>query len=122
VRVVGELLGREGQREIDLRAEAIGGAGGEDPDHGVRPPVDADVAADEVAVAAEPLLPHAVGEDDDVLPAGHALLRQKVAAEEHGVARHGQEPRRRDMGTHLLGRAAAGQADVAAGPGAEVLE
>ena len=122
VEVVVDLLGGESEGHVQVVHDPVGGPGSEDPHHGVGLAVQPDLTADDVAVGPEPLLPEAMGQDEDLIPAHLAFLGQEVAAQEEAVPHHRHEPRGRELCSSLVRAIADGQAHVPAGPGVQVLE
>lgn len=74
----------DGQREVL----------GEDPDHGVRSRVDAELASDDVGISSELLEPESVREDDLLVIAALHLFLEKDATHHGPDAKEGKEGRR----------------------------
>jgi hypothetical protein len=122
VEFVIDLLGFEGERDIHLALDAIGGAGCENADDGILLAVESKLLADDVFVAAEAVLPEAIGEDGYVLLAKLAFLGEKIAAEQHRLAEDVEKLRGAGGTLDLFGLSAAVQGERRAGPGGDGLE
>ena len=70
-----------------LRFQAIGLADSQNTNDRVAFAIQADRLADDVAVAAEALLPEPVSHDEDAVFADLAFLRQKIPTQKEGRAR-----------------------------------
>ena len=75
-------------------------------------------------IAREAVLPELIGQDDDGVGSGDALLVAKGAAERErmAVAEHGEEPGSGDPGAHALGTVRGREVHSAAAPGVDVGE
>src|SRR5665213_446818 len=119
--VVVDLFRLENQRDGELRLLAIVDAGALHPDDGVWGAIQPQGGTDDVWIGAEPD-PQFVGNDNDVIAAGYALFRQKVAAHEKRLAYHLEHAVRPLVPADVLRIVFGGQVEAGAGPGAKILE
>ncbi len=102
VKVVVHLLGLERQRQIQLALVLVGRPGRQDADDRVRLAVDANLAPDHVGIAAEALVPEAVGQHRHVVATDDAFFGPEVTTGGQPVADHREEPRGHGARLHLL--------------------
>src|SRR5215469_8507919 len=87
VEIVSNLLGLECERHHELRFQTVGLAGQVYPNYRVRLSIHLDSFTDDVAIRAE-LLPKAVRENDDVVPADLTFFGQEITPEEQSRSHH----------------------------------
>ena len=121
VEVVVDLFRLEDQGYGELRLLAIVNARALHADDDVGGSIQLQSSADDIWISAE-LDPQFVRKDNDVIAAGYALFRQKVAAHEEWLTYHLEHAVGRLIATDVLRIVFGGQVEVGAGPGAKILE
>ena len=93
----------ERQRYVQLTLHAVGRAGRQHADDRVLLAIHADLLADDMAIAAEPILPELVGQNRFELFAKLPFFGKEVAAEQEGLAEHMQKAWSTGLGVDLFG-------------------
>ena len=123
VEVVVDLVRSEGERQVHLLLDAVARPRPQHADHGVRLAVEPDRLAHDRGIGAPALLPEAVRQDDALVVADDAFLRDEIAPELELVAEVGDPTRSGGRREDLLGPLVAdGEAHGATRPGVQALE